>query len=89
MTLTSAIPMETTVNWHTLLQAAIATALQAGPEVLGQHWNGRGADGKLNNAIQILRDAAQIGGTLEQNLAASPAAQAPHPALAATVSATA
>jgi hypothetical protein len=51
---------------------------------LQQHWNGDGPDGKINNAVQILKDAAQAGGTMEQNLTASAAAQNPHPAIAAT-----
>jgi len=71
------------MDWQNVLQASLATVLQATPSVLNQHWNGDGPDGKINNAIQILQDAAAAGGTLEQNLQNSPAAQNPHPQIVA------
>ena len=78
-----------TTNWQSILQASLVTVMQTSPAVLQQHWNGDGPDGKINNALQILQDAAAVGGTLEQNLANSQAAQNPHPAIAAAASATA
>ena len=77
-----------TTNWQSILQASLVTVMQTSPAVLQQHWNGDGPDGKINNALQILQDAAAVGGTLEQNLANSQAAQNPHPAIAAAASAT-
>jgi Neuraminidase (sialidase) len=76
-----------TTNWQGILQASLATVMQTSPAVLGQHWNGNGPDGKINNAVQILQDAAVVGGTIEQNLANSQAAQNPHPAIAAAAAA--
>ena len=67
------------VNWTPLLSAALSTVATLTPTVLEQHWNGDGTDGKINNAIQIIKDAALAGATLEQNLSASKAAQSPHP----------
>jgi hypothetical protein len=71
------------MEWQSVLQAALATVMQTTPAVLNQHWNGDGPNGKMNNAIQILQDAAAAGGTLEQNLANSQAAQNAHPEIAA------
>jgi hypothetical protein len=76
-------------NWQNILQASLVTVMQTSPTVLQQHWNGDGPDGKINNAVQILQDAAAVGGTLEQNLANSQAAQNPHSAIAAAASAAA
>lgn len=72
------------MTWQGILQASLATVMQETPAVLAQHWNGDGPNGKINNAIQILQDAAAAGGTIEQNLANSQAAQNPHPEIAAT-----
>ena len=72
-----------TTSWQGILQASLATVMQTSPTGLSQHWNGNGPDGKINNAVQILQDAAVVGGTMEQNLANSQAAQNPHPAIAA------
>jgi hypothetical protein len=72
-----------TMNWQGVLQASLATVMQETPAVLDQHWNGDGPNGKLNNAIQILQDAAAAGATIEQNLANSQAAQNQHPEIAA------
>ncbi len=74
---------ESTMEWQDVLQASLATVMQTGPAVLAQHWNGDGPDGKINNAIQILQDAAAAGATIEQNLANSQAAQNPHPGIVA------
>jgi hypothetical protein len=71
------------MEWQSVLQAALTTVMQTTPAVLNQHWNGDGPNGKMNNAIQILQDAAAAGGTLEQNLANSQAAQNAHPGIAA------
>lgn len=71
------------MNWLNLFMAALQTVLSAAPAVLAQHWDGTGPSGKLNNALQILKDVGVVGATLEQSVAASPAAQAPHPDLAA------
>jgi Neuraminidase (sialidase) len=71
------------MDWQRVLQASLVTVMQTAPAVVGQHWNGNGPDGKINNAIQILQDAAAAGGTMEQNLANSQAAQNPHPEIAA------
>jgi hypothetical protein len=71
------------MNWQDILQASFATVIQTAPAVLSQHWDGNGPDGKINNALQILRDAAEAGTTLERNLANSQAAQHPHPEIAA------
>jgi len=71
------------MDWQGILQASLATIVQAGPQAVSQHWNGSGPDGKLNNALQIVQDAAQAGASLQQNLAASDAAQNPHPEIAA------
>jgi hypothetical protein len=75
------------MDWQSILQASLATVLQTAPTVAGQHWNGNGPDGKLNNAIQILQDAAAVGATIQQNLANSQAAQNPHPQIAAAAQA--
>jgi hypothetical protein len=79
--------MEVTMNWQAILQASLATIVEAGPTALSQHWNGDGPDGKINNAVQIIQDAAQAGATIEQNLATSQAAQNPHPEIAAAAKA--
>ena len=71
------------MDWQGILQASLATVMQATPAVLNQHWSADGPDGKINNAIQILQDAAAAGGTLQQNLANSQAAQNAHPEIAA------
>jgi hypothetical protein len=71
------------MDWTQVLQASLITIAQVSPAVLQQHWNGDGPDGKINNAIQILKDAAQAGATMQQNLATSAAAQNPHPGIAA------
>jgi hypothetical protein len=70
------------MDWQGVLQASLATVMQTAPTVAGQHWNANGPDGKINNAIQILLDAAAVGGTMEQNLTNSQAAQNPHPEIA-------
>jgi Neuraminidase (sialidase) len=72
------------MHWTPILQASLSTIAEVSPAVLQQHWNGNGPDGKINNAIQILKDAALAGTTIEQNLAKSGAAQNPHPEIAAT-----
>jgi hypothetical protein len=72
-----------TTNWQGIVQAAASTVTQTAPNVLDQHWNGDGPDGKLNNAIQILQDVFSVGTTLAQNVANSQALQNPHPALIA------
>jgi Cell Wall Hydrolase len=72
------------VNATAILQAALTAILQAGPTIAAQHWNGNGPDGKLNNAIQIIRDVANTGVVFEQALQASAAIQNPHPDIAAT-----
>jgi Neuraminidase (sialidase) len=77
------VAKEATMDWEAVLQASLATIVEAGPQALAQHWNGNGPDGKINNAVQIIQDAAQAGATMKQNLAASQAAQNPHPEIAA------
>ena len=72
------------MKWTQSLQASLATIAQMSPTLLAQHWCGKGPDGKLNNAIEILKDAAQTGATIEQNLANSDAAQNAHPEIATT-----
>ena len=72
------------VNWTPLLLAALSTVATLSPTVLEQHWNGDGTDGKINNAVQIIKDAALAGATIEQSLSASDAAQNPHPEIVAT-----
>jgi hypothetical protein len=71
------------MNWQGILQASLATVMQETPTVVGQHCNGDGPNAKINNAIQILQDAAAVGATMEQNLANSEAAQNPHREIAA------
>ena len=51
-----------TTSWQGILQASLATVMQTSPTGLSQHWNGNGPDGKINNAVQILQDAAVVGG---------------------------
>jgi hypothetical protein len=70
------------MDWQRILQASLETVLETAPAVLTQHWSGKGPDGKINNAIQILQDAAKMDATIEQNLAQSQAAQDPHPEIA-------
>jgi hypothetical protein len=72
------------MNWIQILHASLNTVAELSPTVLQQHWNGHGPNGKINNAIQILKDAAQVEATLEHNLANSAAAQNPHPEIAAS-----
>jgi hypothetical protein len=72
------------MHWTQVLQASLSTIAEVSPTILQQHWNGDGPDGKINNAIQIVKDAALTGATIEQNLAKSEAAQSPHPEIAAT-----
>lgn len=66
------------IDWTRILQAALSTVVTVGPTIAAQHWNGDGPDGKVNNAVQIIKDAAQAGATIEQNLAVSPAVQDAH-----------
>jgi hypothetical protein len=70
------------MDWAAILQASLSAITQVGPTVLTQHWNGNGPNGKINNAIQIVKDAAQAGATIEENLANSEAAKNPHPEIA-------
>jgi hypothetical protein len=72
------------MNWTRMLPASLTRIARVNPAILAQHWDGKGAEGKLNNAIQILKDAAQTGATIEQKLANSDAAQNAHPEIAAT-----
>lgn len=52
------------MDWTRILQAALSTIVAQGPAVAAQHWNGNGPDGKVNNAIQTIKDAAQAGATI-------------------------
>lgn len=71
-----------------ILQAAMAAITKAGPAIALQHWDGKGPDAQLNNAVQIMKDASAVGGDLMANLAASPAVTNAHTATVATATAT-
>ena len=60
-----------------MLPASLTRIARVNPAILAQHWDGKGADGKLNNAIQFLKDAPQTGATIEQNLANSDGLRTP------------
>jgi Neuraminidase (sialidase) len=67
------------MDWQGILQASLATVMQTTPSMIGERWSGDGPNGKINNALQILQDAATTGATIEKNLQNSPAAQKAHP----------
>lgn len=79
------------MNWlsaFSIFQTALSIFSTLGPEIIEQHWDGTGTDGKINNVVQIVKDVGAVAGTFAQNLLASPAIAAPHPEVAAAAGVT-
>jgi hypothetical protein len=76
--------METpNMDWIALFRAAAQTVAAAAPVILEQHWNGKGTNGKLNNAVQILSDVTMAAGSIAEAMQKSDATKNVDPALAA------
>jgi hypothetical protein len=71
------------MSFLSIFQAALAFIVNVGPQVAAQHWYGGTTQGKVQNAMQIIADAVNGAGIIEQNLANSAAATSDlHPELA-------